>query len=199
MSLEHILLGMLREPASGYDLKAAFNEGARHFWSAELSQIYPTLQKMEQRGWLKSRREPSVRGPDRRVYRRTAKGTEALREWLDAGPVLGTERFAYIGQIIFMGELDDLEATEQFTRQLRDRLDEFRRLLEGAEVDLRRRLDFPDGLDEHEFHSLLSLRIGIRSLRAKVAACDDNLELIRSRIKRANTKNARVKKEVTHA
>ena len=37
MSLEHILLGLLREPASGYDLKAIFDERIQHFWAAELS------------------------------------------------------------------------------------------------------------------------------------------------------------------
>ena len=40
MSLDHILLGLLREPATGYDLGNAFSENVRHFWSAELSQIY---------------------------------------------------------------------------------------------------------------------------------------------------------------
>ena len=50
MSLDHILLGLLREPATGYDLGNAFSENVRHFWSAELSQIYPALKRLEQRG-----------------------------------------------------------------------------------------------------------------------------------------------------
>jgi len=79
MSLDHILLGLLREPASGYDLKDAFNETVAHFWSAELSQIYPTLKRLEERGLLRSRREPSPKGPDRRVYRLTGEGREELR------------------------------------------------------------------------------------------------------------------------
>ena len=54
MSLDHILLGLLREPATGYDLGNAFSENVRHFWSAELSQIYPTLKRLEQRGMLRS-------------------------------------------------------------------------------------------------------------------------------------------------
>jgi DNA-binding PadR family transcriptional regulator len=181
---------MLHEPASGYDLKAAFNEGARHFWSAELSQIYPTLQKMQRRGWLRSRRVPSQRGPARRVYRRTPRGDEQLRAWLATDPIMGTERFAYIGQLIFMSELRDLAATERFVRQLRDRLRDFQQLLEAAEAGLRAtHPDFPHDLADHEFHELLSLRIGIRSLRAKVNACEENLEMIRSH----------TAKEATHA
>ena len=33
MSLDYILLGLLREPASGYDLKAVFDERIHYFLS----------------------------------------------------------------------------------------------------------------------------------------------------------------------
>jgi DNA-binding PadR family transcriptional regulator len=182
MSLEHILLGMLHRPASGYDLKVEFDQGAKYFWSAELSQIYPTLEKMERSGWLKSKREPSPRGPARRVYRRTPRGTRELQRWLAGEPIMGTERFAYIAQLVFLGEVADLQVSEKFLKQLRERLFAFQQLLEGAEEDLRRQHPhFPDDLDDENFHGLMSVRIGIHSLRAKVAACDDNLALIRSR------------------
>ena len=54
MSLDHVLLGLLREPASGFDLKGMFDQGIGHFWAAELSQIYPTLKRLERQGWLRS-------------------------------------------------------------------------------------------------------------------------------------------------
>ena len=69
MNLDSILLAMLTEPATGYELKTAFDQSASHFWPAELSQIYRTLKRLEEAGRLKSRSEPSDRGPDRRVYR----------------------------------------------------------------------------------------------------------------------------------
>jgi PadR family transcriptional regulator AphA len=189
MSLEHILLGMLREPASGYDIRTAFNEGGRYFWSAELSQIYPTLQKMEKQGWLKSHREPSPKGPDRRIYRRTAKGTAELRRWLLSDPVMGTERFAYIAQLIFMGEVDNLQHSRKFLTALRERLRAFHELLESAESGLRQtHANFPNDLTAIELHEYISLRIGVHSLKAKVAACEEGLELI----------NARLAKETSH-
>ena len=67
MSLEHILLGLLREPASGYDLKVVLDHGIGHFWAAELSQIYPSLKRLEKQGLLRSRRTASQRGPGRIV------------------------------------------------------------------------------------------------------------------------------------
>jgi len=192
MSLECILLAMIREPAAGYDLRKEFAQGARHFWSAELSQIYPTLERMERRGWLKSRRQASQKGPQRRVYRRTAKGAAALHRWLRSEPVMGTERFAYIAQLAYMASLGDLRQTERFLGQLRDCLFRFQKLLEDAEGALaQERPRFPDDLSDEEFHSLLTLRIGIRSLRAKVDACDEGLNLIAAR-------QSRLTKDVPH-
>ena len=108
MSLDHILLGLLREPGTGYDLGNAFSENVRHFWSAELSQIYPTLKRLERRGMLESRVEPSPKGPNRRVYALTEEGRAELLRWLRGGPAVGTERFAYLAQLYFMDALGDL-------------------------------------------------------------------------------------------
>lgn len=182
MSLENILLGMLDEPASGYDLKTEFSEGARHFWSAELSQIYPTLKRMEQRGWLCSEVASSAKGPPRRVYRRTVDGRKQLLEWLRSGPRMGTERFAYLAQLCFMHELGDLEQTLDFMIELRSRLADFLLLLKNAEAELTPSgEEFPESLSEADFHGYLGIRMGIHSLTAKVAWCDEALERIRER------------------
>ena len=93
MSLDMILLGFLRSPVSDYDLKKAFDESVRHFWEAELSQIYPTLHRLRREEWVTSTVEPSDRGPDRKVYRRTPAGVAALREWLSGAPLV--EKQAY--------------------------------------------------------------------------------------------------------
>jgi DNA-binding PadR family transcriptional regulator len=186
MSLEHILLGMLRTPATGYALRKEFDEGPRHFWSAELSQIYPALQGMEKRGWLTSRREPSPRGPERRVYCRTPVGTKILHEWLQSGPILGAERFAYLGQLIFHGELGRSADTIRFLTQLREELAAFHQLLVLAEEE---DADRPRGeMDDHEFHDLLCVHFGVRSLAAKVAACDECIEMVKAREKELTTR-----------
>ena len=182
MSLDHILLGMLHTPASGYDIKRGFSEGTRHFWSAELSQIYPALKKLEERGWLTSCLEPPAKGPPRRVYHRTAQGRAELFRWLTGGPQMGTERFAYIAQLCFMHELDDLEGTSDFMLELRSRLGGFLALLRQAELDIAG----PDGarvdiLNAEDFHVYLAVRMGVRSLEAKFRWCDEALEQIELR------------------
>jgi DNA-binding PadR family transcriptional regulator len=185
MSLEHVLLGMLRDPASGYDLRKEFERGPRHFWSANLSQIYPALQAMEKQGWLASRSEPSARGPARRVYRRTRAGTLALHRWLRGAPVLGTERLAYIGQLIFQGELREPARTLRFLKALRARFASFLKGLETGERALRRAHRRPPARwEDDDFHELLCLRLGVQTYRARVAACNECMRLIKARMRR---------------
>jgi DNA-binding PadR family transcriptional regulator len=182
MSLDHILLGMLRKPATGYELKKEFEEGPRHFWSAELSQIYPALQAMEKRGWLASRSEPSPRGPARRVYRRTAAGARALHDWLRGEPQFGAERIAYIGQLIFMGELKSRSETERFLRQLRSQMAVKADLLRSAGLQFEERS--PEEMSDSEIHEYLSVKFGIRTMTARLAACDECLKIVQSRPRR---------------
>ena len=183
MILEYILLGMLKEPATGYALKTEFDQGARHFWSAELSQIYPALKRMETRGWLKSTVEPSDKGPERRVYNRTKAGSAALSRWLRSDPIAGMERFAYLAQLIYMGHIDDVEATLRFMKGLRDLLEAKLRLLTQAESGMAAvSRGFPDDLGIEDFHVHLSLRMGLVSLAAKVQWCDESIERIQARL-----------------
>lgn len=187
MSLEHILLGMLAKPASGYDLRADFEQNGRHFWAAELSQIYPTLQKLQRKGWLKSKSVPSTKGPPRKVYERTAKGTAALHKWLHGEPILGTERFAYIAQLIFLGELGDWECTQRFLKQLHDQLAAHSNFLASASRELlKSNGNSIADLDGQSFHDWISLQIGVKSLEAKANWCAEALQLVEDRLKRGN-------------
>ena len=182
MSLSHILLGFLRKPASGYDLGRLFEKSARHFWSAELSQIYPTLKRMESTGWLTSETEPSPNGPDRRVYTRTEEGREELRSWLSGDPDMGVDRFAYLGQLFFMDELGDLEETERFVRALRRRITTRLGALTAIEREYAACVPgYPDDMSSVEFHRHATLRMGVHALSARLAWCDETLSRIDAR------------------
>ncbi len=110
MSLEHILLGALDKPQSGYDLKQWFDDVFAFFWNADQSQIYRTMARLEEAGHVTSREAPSAIGPAKRVYRATSKGKAELRRWLKAGPVSPAQRSAIYAQIIFLAQLPDAEA-----------------------------------------------------------------------------------------
>ena len=183
MSLDHILLGLLREPATGYDLKNAFSETIRHFWSAELSQIYPTLKRLEQRRMLHSRVEPSPKGPNRRVYTLTDEGRTELLRWLRGGPAVGTERFAYLAQLYFMNAIGDLRETRAFMTALRDHLSRWLAQLWAVERDVVATCgNAPERYSDAGFHQFAALRMGIHSIGSKVTWCDETLAAIDRRL-----------------
>jgi PadR family transcriptional regulator, regulatory protein AphA len=183
MGLEHILLGLLREPASGYDLKTLFDQRIHYFWAAELSQIYPTLQNLERKGFLRSRHAESKRGPGRRVYQTTPAGHRALREWLQNQAGLGADRVPYLARLYMMDEFNDLQTTLHFLGGLRE---QFARNLSGLEAIERgweqREAKNPDSLSPRMFHIFLTLRNGICMLGARVKWCDECIRRIRERI-----------------
>ena len=171
MSLEHVLLGMLKEPASGYDLKLQFERGAKFFWSAEFGQIYGVLKRMVEKGWLKCASKPSTKGPNRNVYRRTRAGTSELHRWLQSGPTVGTERHAYIAQIIFLGELGDSEYSIAFVSNLREELVGARDVVADSEKSHRLRLR-ENPQDAELLHAHLATLLGLETLEAKIHWCD---------------------------
>lgn len=181
MSLPHVLLGMLAEPASGYDLKQYFSQSVRHFWSAELAQIYPALARLEKEGLLRAKREPSAKGPPRKVYRRTARGTHALRDWLADGPNVRTERIAYLTQLFFLEEIP-LDARIRFFEQLRDDFKSHLAELDAVDRGWRESdPSYPDELPDEALYKQMTLDLGRRKYRLTVEWCEDCLARIRAR------------------
>jgi DNA-binding PadR family transcriptional regulator len=190
MSLEFILLGLLRTPRSGYDLKAEFDVGVAHFWPAELSQIYVTLKRLTERGWLRNHVEPSDKGPDKRVYQRTPAGRRALHDWLAGDPQIGDERFSYLAQVYFLYELDDLAVSLAFLQKLRERL---ARRLDALRAIERAVETSPDDLDRfsvEDFHQLLTLQLGVKTGAARLAWCEESIRRVRKRLSREETNDA---------
>lgn len=181
MSLPHLLLGMLSKPSSGYDLKKAFGQSIRHFWSAELSQIYPALSRLEEEGLLRSEHEESDKGPPRKVYHRTPAGRRELVSWLEAGPALGQERLGYLTQVFFLDSIP-IERRLWFMERLKEGFEAHLRELEAIEVGWRSDDPrYPDDLPDEDFYPQLTLRLGLVKLGTLVEWCDECLARMRRR------------------
>jgi PadR family transcriptional regulator, regulatory protein AphA len=180
--LDGVLLGLLRTPSTGYQVKQSFDSIFSHIWAAELSQIYRTLRRLEDEGCLRSRSEASDKGPERRKYEITAKGRKRLHAWLASGPQVGDERHAHVAQLFFMGELHDFRATgaflETLLRQYRARLAAMRAMEQAW-----RTADpgYPDRLDPEGFHCALTLQMGIQRVEALECWADDSLRRVNKR------------------
>ncbi len=186
MSLEHILLGMLRTPATGYDLGKQFADAPAHFWFAERSQIYPTLKRMESQGLLQRQEAPSERGPRRQVYETTPAGRAALRHWLRGGPKIGRERLGYVAQTFFLGELGDFEESLRIVKQMRREWAQKVAALELAELQMHEECGDCSRLDADGFHYYAALRMGLHTHRARIGWCDETIEQLNERIAEAS-------------
>jgi DNA-binding PadR family transcriptional regulator len=187
MSLDHILLGILRTPASGYEIRRQFQDVFSHFWAADLPQIYRTLNRMEQDGWLTASAEASSKGPERRVYRLTTKGRRAFRKWLSSAPQHATERIEYLAQTYFLGALEDDRTALTFMRDLHRMLSGELAVLRSIEASWKTAdPHYPECRDRDDFYGQLTLDLGLHKLAAKVEWADRCITRIENRIREAD-------------
>ncbi|GGU82071.1 PadR family transcriptional regulator [Streptomyces albospinus] len=83
MALEHaILVSLLEQPGSGYELARRFDRSIGYFWTATHQQIYRVLKRMEGDGWIDVREVPQQARPDKKEYSVAAPGRAVLSAWL---------------------------------------------------------------------------------------------------------------------
>lgn len=103
MSLKFAILGLLTfEPMSGYTLKTRyFDRSVTHFWPADQSQIYRTLQNLEREGDVQGHAVASDSRPNSRVYAITDTGRTALEAWLAQNQPAPVQRDSFLVQLYF--------------------------------------------------------------------------------------------------
>ena len=167
MSLEYAILGFLNyRPLSGYDLKKVFDNSVRHFWPADQSQIYRTLAKLAERGHVEQEIVRGLDHPDRKEYRITPAGQEALRIWLLTPLPSQDVRIAALIQVFFAGQLSDeqiLALFERLAAEARAVLEAYDRIPQPAEADVE-----SAGMQRDSYFWGLTLEYGILSARMEL-------------------------------
>jgi DNA-binding PadR family transcriptional regulator len=83
MSLKFALLGLLAEsPKYGYEIKRRFEGALGNVWSVSYGQLYPTLRRLSELGWVTKKTEPGKKAAEKNIYSITDKGRKKLDEWL---------------------------------------------------------------------------------------------------------------------
>jgi DNA-binding PadR family transcriptional regulator len=78
MSIRNSFLAILStRPSHGYGLKSAFEESTAGLWPLNAGQVYTTLARLERDGLV----EADEQEADRRAWRITRRGRDALGEW----------------------------------------------------------------------------------------------------------------------
>lgn len=120
MSLKYAILGLLNVlPMTGYDLKhQAFDATVRHFWPADQSQIYRTLNQLASESLVTATVVAQDERPDRKVYAITAAGQAVLTDWLKTDQALPTLRDPLLVQLFFGQELPRADLLRLVEQQL---------------------------------------------------------------------------------
>lgn len=106
--LKYVLMGELNYmPMTGYQIKQFIDSAARHFWYAQTSQIYRTLDQLHQEGLITIETPEDGGESDRRLYRLTDAGRADLRDWL-AQPMteLQPTKDTLLVRLFFSAQLD---------------------------------------------------------------------------------------------
>ena len=158
-----------------------------HFWSAEQSQIYRALKKLHEDGLVRCKTEPPTKGPKRKVYSLTAAGRKELHKWLQNEPEVGDLRLGHVGQLCFMGSLEDPQQSINFLQQFKKRNEHHLAALKDIqrmwqEEDTR----YPDELPWDDFHNFLSFDMGMTVVQTRIRWCAKAIEKIELRIQSKN-------------
>jgi PadR family transcriptional regulator, regulatory protein AphA len=180
MTLDYGILGFLNyQPHSGYDLKKRFDHTVNHFWSAEQSQIYRTLNSMTEMGWIEMEVIEQSDRPDRKVYHITETGRQQLRTWL-LDPVPSQKpRIASLVQVFFAGQLSDEELLEKFeeaARSTRQQLEQFKQL-PITEFDYIDDITSP----REVFFWMATHQLGLKSLQSYLEWIENFIEKIKKK------------------
>lgn len=183
MSIDHIILGILRQSRSGYEVKQYFDGMINHFWAADQSQIYRTLKRLESGGLVACTDEPPKKGPPRRVYVTTDAGRAELLAWLAREPIPSSTRVAFAAQLCFMGEMGDPAHTLRFLAQLREKQERGLATLRGLDQIFRNSNPaYPDQLPWRDYHFAMTLDMGISAVQARVSWICGAMESLERRL-----------------
>ncbi len=153
---DQIVLGLIARhgPLTPYELKARLEESVQYFWPIPHAQLYRIPARLAERGLLHEDAEET--GRRRRVFRLTAAGRDALRDWL-ADPQCPPAETRDPAQLkLFFA---DLGSPEGVVALARNQATEHRRLLDHYRT-LRADIDPGDTVRAQSRSRIIELGIG---------------------------------------
>lgn len=170
----YVILGLLtQEELSGYDIKRVLEERLIGFWDESFGQIYPVLQSLEEEGLAIRRIYHQDGKPDRHAYKATAKGAEAVKQWLSKASSPQKDRVEalvklHLGSLLSPAE--NRRMLEAFREEQAERLDALR----AAEAKLQQEHAGSPALS----YWLLTLHCSLQVTRTYLNWCDDALAIL---------------------
>jgi DNA-binding PadR family transcriptional regulator len=110
MSVRNAILGLLSQrPRHGYELRAAFEAlvGGEQNWEVKPAQIYTTLDRLEESGWVQLEDAENGGTPEKRVYSLTPAGRNELQNWFQTGIEGDHQRDEFFIKLMLSLAVDD--------------------------------------------------------------------------------------------
>lgn len=163
--LREVILGLLAiRPMSGYDISRSYQRALQRVWYAPVGQVYPTLRAMQREGLLDVEIQVQESRPNRKEYRLTDDGREALLTWLNEPPGLPFMHHEFISKLFLLDNVEQ-EQRSEFVQDYVERCAAWTSNLRTIEEKMSPTLVGPFGKSAH--FQLLALR----HLR-RLAACE---------------------------
>jgi len=166
---------------SGYDLKQLINKSITHFyWSPAKSQIYGELRRLESQGLVTMREVPQTLRPDKRLYRITSQGTEAMQKWLENS---GVEPDSYKSALLlkmFFGHMLSPSATSGLLEERRQQVERDLAVCQKKAEELRTQIEGANAEDDL-FFPLLTLQRSIALFQTDLGWIDETLAQLKQR------------------
>jgi len=106
------------EPMSGYMMKKWVDRILSHFWKISYGQLYPTLEKLHNKGLVSMEYRKSKTAPTSKFFHITEKGLAALTAWLEKDTLDFNYRDESLMQFYFSGVLPIDKVIEKAERHL---------------------------------------------------------------------------------
>ena len=114
-----LLAFLARGPAHGYELKKAFEDLFRAVYrTLNAGQIYTTLSRLERDGLVRNQYIAQEGRPDKRVYKLTVAGCDALERWIEE-PVTGSRLKDEFFMKLMLARVANITDTDQLIERQR--------------------------------------------------------------------------------
>ncbi|MGH8898148.1 MAG: PadR family transcriptional regulator [Egibacteraceae bacterium] len=138
MVLELAILGLLKErEMHGYELRKQLGQRLGFFWSVSFGSIYPTLKKLERRGFVEKFPAADQASRRKQVYRITDAGEREFIELISEGASSAWEEEKFPVRLAFFRYLKPetrIRLLERRKATLEDKLAEGRRRIRDARL-----------------------------------------------------------------
>jgi len=196
----YVILGLLTfREMSGYDLKQLINKSITHFyWSPAKSQIYGELRRLESQGLVTMREVPQTLRPDKRLYRITSQGTEAMQKWLENS---GVEPDSYKSALllkVFFGHMLSPNTIGELLEERRQQVEHDLAACQKKVEELRTQVEGSKAEDDL-FFPLLTLQRSIALFQTDLSWIDETLAQFKQRQEQASAQKRRRKTSASSA